>query len=171
MNKYNKNNKTDYDSRRSSEEILMQSLNRQTSLKVFASIALLMFGFFTIISETADANPTGSFFKSSTRRSRAKSVSFGSIGDVLVSWSANKEAAVNTTGGGYKVYYSQTSGFSIASAKFVDVPYSSGSQTSTSVLIPNLEQGTWYFKVVAYSTLNGGSVSLPSAEITVVVNP
>lgn len=133
-------------------------------------IALCLFILFT---ENADANPTGSFFKSSTRRSRVKSASFsnGTIRDVVVSWTANREAGVNNLGGGYKVYYSQSSGFNITTANSVDVPYVSGSQAPTSVTLLHLEQGTWYFRVVAYSGIDGGSVSEPSAEMALVVTP
>jgi len=87
-----------------------------------------------------------------------------------ISWTANKETAVNSAGGGYKVYYSQTAGFNVQTASFVNVPYQSGSATPNSVQLTNLTAGTWYFRVVAYSSLNGGSQSAPSAEISLVVN-
>ena len=87
--------------------------------------------------------------------------------NVAITWSANHEAAVNRTGGGYRVYYSNTPNFAIGSATQVDVPYVSG-PTSPVTNTLTLVAGTYYIKVVAYSTLNPAG-STPSAEIQVVV--
>ncbi len=86
---------------------------------------------------------------------------------VQVSWAANREAAVNRPGGGYKVYYSQSPGFDIATASVKDVPYSSGATApvSTTIILPI---GTHYIKVVAYSVLNADGSS-PSAEFSIAV--
>src|SRR5215831_9946110 len=92
--------------------------------------------------------------------------------DVRVSWTANREAAVNRSGGGYKVYYSKTPGFDIAGAKSLNVPYQSGQMAPSSGTL-NLSSGTYYIKVVAYSSIVGTSgtpsSSQPSAEVSVVV--
>lgn len=90
---------------------------------------------------------------------------------VRVSWTANREAAVNTTGGGYRVYYSTTSGFDTATADYVDVPYVAGPTSPTSVDIPNFMAGTYYFKIAAFSALNppgqtGGSMSSPGTQFS-----
>ncbi|GAB4348928.1 MAG: hypothetical protein Kow006_10030 [Gammaproteobacteria bacterium] len=88
------------------------------------------------------------------------------VSTVTVSWTANVEAAVNSAGGGYRVYYSTTPGFDIATANFVDVPYTAGPAAPTSTDL-QLATGTHYIKVTAYSALNpSGSAS--SAQITVV---
>ncbi|MDY6933458.1 MAG: Ig-like domain-containing protein [Spirochaetota bacterium] len=89
---------------------------------------------------------------------------------VRITWEANREKAVNSAGGGYKVYYSQTNDFDISGASSIDVPWVSG-QTPTSITIPltSLSSGTWYIKVVAYSALGGGSVSEPSTQSSIVV--
>ncbi len=94
---------------------------------------------------------------------------------ISLSWSANRETAVNNTGGGYSVYYSTTPGFGIndAGVTTVDVPYVSGAQAPTNTIV-SLTSGTYYFKVVAYSALNppgssGGSQSQPSTEMSIVV--
>lgn len=87
--------------------------------------------------------------------------------NVAISWSANHEAVVNRTGGGYRVYYSNTPNFAIGSATQVDVPYVGG-PTSPVTNTLTLVAGTYYIKVVAYSTLNPAG-SAPSAEIQVVV--
>ena len=94
------------------------------------------------------------------------------IPNVEVSWTANLETAVNTTGGGYRVYYGTHPGFSTSSASSVDVPYVSGASTPTSVKLTGLHSGIYYFKVVAYSALNPpggstGSTSSPSSEISI----
>ncbi|MFP4611187.1 MAG: hypothetical protein ACLFQT_09210 [Thiohalophilus sp.] len=86
---------------------------------------------------------------------------------VAVSWDANRESGVNSSGGGYRVYHSTTSGFDIGSADFVDVPYVSGSSAPTSTEL-TLSSGTHYIKVVAYSALNP-SGSAPSDENVVYV--
>ncbi len=90
---------------------------------------------------------------------------------VQVSWTANKETAVNKFGGGYKVYYSTTSGFNINTATFVNVPYVSGASAPVTTTISNLLAGTYYFKIIAFSALNTvgvttGSTSIPSAEFS-----
>ncbi len=87
--------------------------------------------------------------------------------DVTVSWEQNRETAVNSLGGGYRVYYSTTENFNITNANVVDVLYVSGPATPTSIII-SLSSGTYYFKVVAYSNLNP-SGSGPSRETSVSV--
>lgn len=85
---------------------------------------------------------------------------------VQVSWTANRETAVNNPGGGYKVYYSPTAGFAIGSANVVDVPYAGAAVPTTTNL--TLTSGTHYIKVVAYSALNPAG-SAPSSETAVTV--
>ena len=104
-----------------------------------------------------------------------KTVSPPTIRTVTVSWNANHETAVNAPGGGYKVYYSTSSGFDISDAGVgvVDVPFVAPPTTPTSVSL-QLVSGQYYFRVVAYSTLvapwgSGGSMSAPSAQIALLV--
>lgn len=94
--------------------------------------------------------------------------------DVLVSWTANKETAVNRVGGGYRVYHSKTKGFDVASAEVTEVPYVSGDWAPTSVVLKQLSPGTYYIKVVAYSSMmlpdgSSNSVSPASPEILLSV--
>lgn len=86
--------------------------------------------------------------------------------NVQISWTANRETAVNSPGGGYKVYYGSTAGFTVPSSNVVDVPFVSGTAPTSANL--TLTSGRHYFKVVAYSTLNT-SGSAPSAETSVLV--
>jgi hypothetical protein len=86
---------------------------------------------------------------------------------VVVSWTANHEAAVNRSGGGYRLYYSTAPGFALDSATLVDLPYAAGPTAPTSTTL-TLDPGVYYFKVVAYSSLNTTG-SAPSAEVQVVV--
>jgi hypothetical protein len=88
---------------------------------------------------------------------------------VDVTWTANKERAVNQAGGGYKIYYSQIPDFNYATESFVNVPYVSGALAPTEGQITGLTPGIWFIKVVAYSSIEGGGVSSPSAEMTVVI--
>ena len=97
------------------------------------------------------------------------------IRNVTISWNPNRETAVNTTGGGYKVYYSSTSGFNITDTgvSVIDVPFVAPPRAPTSVNI-DLLSGRYYFRVVAYSALispwgSGGSTSMPSAQISILV--
>lgn len=85
---------------------------------------------------------------------------------VQVSWTANRESGVNSSGGGYKVYYSSAAGFDITGANVTDVPYTAGSAPTTTNV--TLTSGTHYVKVVAYSALNPAG-SAPSSETTVTV--
>ncbi len=100
----------------------------------------------------------------------------GSKKSVTVSWQANREKAVNQPGGGYRVYYSTSPGFSITKAPSVNIPYVSGSQAPTQAVLSNLPSGakTVYIKVVAYSALKRdgkgpGSESEPSDEVSVSI--
>jgi len=102
-------------------------------------------------------------------------VSPQTIRAVNVSWSANRETAVNTPGGGYKVYYSVSSGFDITDAgvTVVDVPFIAPPAAPTSISL-QLVSGQYYFRVVAHSALiapwgSGGSMSAPSAQIALSV--
>lgn len=83
---------------------------------------------------------------------------------VAVSWNANRESGVNSTGGGYRVYHSTTAGFDIGGADVVDVPHASGTTPTSTTL--TLSSGTHYIKVVAYSALNPTG-STPSSQIAV----
>lgn len=87
--------------------------------------------------------------------------------DVEISWTPNRETAVNAPGGGYRVYYATTSGFDLTAAAVVDVPNQGTAPTPTSTII-NFPSGAHYIKVTAYSALNP-SGSSPSAESEVIV--
>lgn len=96
----------------------------------------------------------------------------GPAPSVEVSWTANREKAVNKTGGGYRVFYSRTSGFDTSSASYYDVPYVSGPTAPVSRVFTNLLIGSTYFKVSAYSNLNApgstsGSISEASTEFSI----
>ncbi|MCW7492464.1 choice-of-anchor D domain-containing protein [Leptospira sp. 2 VSF19] len=91
--------------------------------------------------------------------------------DVLVTWSATNEKAVNDTDGGYNVCYSKTSNFTavpIANSIFCVAVPNVGGNTPTSKTISVPSYGTWYFKVYSYGKYNttGG---LPSTQVSVVV--
>ena len=89
-----------------------------------------------------------------------------------VTWTANREKAVNTTGGGYTIYYCMSSGFNIGDpgVASINVQYTSGPSTPTtkSVSLPS-GSGTWYFKIKAYSALNSGSFSELSSQQSVSI--
>jgi len=91
---------------------------------------------------------------------------------IQVSWNASLATAVNRSGGGYRVYYSSSSGFNTGEVGVteIDVPYISGVSAPTSVLI-EVGSGTYYVRVAAYSALNapgtsGGSTSTVTPQIT-----
>lgn len=86
---------------------------------------------------------------------------------ILVAWSPNRETAVNTTGGGYKVYYSSTDPLvPVLTSSVVNVPYVSGALAPTTTELTSLTSGTYYVKVVAYSARNTtGSTSAVSSLV------
>ena len=89
-----------------------------------------------------------------------------------VSWTPNREKAVNSINGGYRLYYSTShipaTGFE--GVTHVDIPYVSGSWAPTSKTLDlGPGAGTWYIRVTGYSGLNGGSASQPSTETSVVI--
>jgi hypothetical protein len=91
-----------------------------------------------------------------------------SVGNVRISWAANREAAVNRAGGGYWVYVGTSPNFDINTAIVgVTVPYVLGPLAPTTAAV-QLASGTYYIKVVAYSSLNPTG-SVPSSEFSVTV--
>ncbi|MEA9358559.1 hypothetical protein SHI21_20145 [Bacteriovorax sp. PP10] len=98
----------------------------------------------------------------------------GPAPSVQISWNANREKAVNKTGGGYRIYYSRTSGIDPASASYYDVPYVAGPTAPVTKTLSNLLIGTTYFKVSAYSNLNApgstsGTMSDTSTEFSITL--
>lgn len=93
--------------------------------------------------------------------------------NVNVTWTANPETAVNTTGGGYVVAYSQNPDASYSQADKLTVPYVSGPTAPVSATI-NIPPGTYYIKIYAYSALNpagssSGSLSAASTASVITV--
>ncbi len=85
--------------------------------------------------------------------------------NILVTWSANHERVVNQVGGGYRVYFSTSPGFSIVGATYIDAPYVSGSFAPTSVILPSLTAGaTYYVKVVAFSNVTFPGSATPATS-------
>ena len=92
-----------------------------------------------------------------------------------LAWDANPETAVNSAGGGYRVYYSSNSGFNPVDGGVteVNVPYTSGATAPTTVVIP-LGSGTYFVRLAAYSALNapgttGVSISTATPQISLTV--
>jgi len=84
---------------------------------------------------------------------------------VNISWAANREAAVNSAGGGYTV--------AINGQVPINVPFASGSLAPTTTTA-SLPAGNYTVTVTAYSALSpsggtSGSTSLPSATFTFAV--
>jgi hypothetical protein len=75
-------------------------------------------------------------------------------GSLTINWDANHEKSVNAPGGGYLVYFANAPGVNTTSASNVVVPYVSGAQAPTSVTLSSLTPGTYYFRVVAYTSFN-----------------
>jgi len=75
---------------------------------------------------------------------------------VTISWAANREAGVNSAGGGYKV--------AISAQPVIDVPYASGATTPTTT-IAHLPSGSYSVTVKAYAALDaqGGTSGTSSA--------
>lgn len=93
---------------------------------------------------------------------------------VTLHWTANRESAVNRTGGGYRVYVCDYSGFSLSRAIVKEVPYVSGLTAPTTLQLTGVDSGNLYVRVVAFSALNApsstaGSASAASSQALVVV--
>ncbi len=89
--------------------------------------------------------------------------------DVTINWNANREAKVNLANGGYNVYISTVSGFSISGVTPISVPYAGGAQAPTSTITP-LSSGTYYVRVAAYGLVNGiNTPSLASSQVVITV--
>lgn len=83
-------------------------------------------------------------------------------GSIRISWDANHESAVNSPGGGYRVFISQTADFDPASVTPSLVPY-----TQTSFEIRSWRSGTYYVRVQAFTP--SGEASEISAATAVQV--
>jgi hypothetical protein len=113
----------------------------------------------------------GPGFKAATNFSSLSSSSdaySGGTGVITVAWQANREKNVNSTGGGYRVYYTQVAGFK-PSLPFKTIPYVSGTSAPVSTTLNGLIPGTYHLYVVGFSTTNA-SGSAPSIEATAVVH-
>jgi len=96
--------------------------------------------------------------------------------NIQVSWDANRDAAVNTSGGGYRVYYATTAGLALTdpAVTMADVPYISGLAAPLSTILSVTSGNVYYFRVAAYSALNrsgqtGGTESQPSSRFSLNV--
>lgn len=87
---------------------------------------------------------------------------------VRITWDASPEKTVNSVGGGYRVYYSLTEDFELYTATYQNVPYVSGTHSPTMADIEILSNGTWYFKIISYSTTSVQG-SEPSQEVSVEI--
>ena len=91
--------------------------------------------------------------------------------NVTIHWAANKELRVNQSGGGYKVYISQTSGFNIDDSDVItlDAPWVSGTQAPLSK-VQALTSGTYFVRVAAYTSFPVSNTSSEaSSQIRVSV--
>ncbi|MFV1984431.1 MAG: hypothetical protein ACC657_12895 [Thiohalomonadales bacterium] len=88
-----------------------------------------------------------------------------------INWVKNREIAVNSVNGGYRVYYSSSTPVTTTNS-FVDVPYSQVTKTTPVTANINIKTtGKYYFAVQAYSALNPptGSTSGLSDEFSLVI--
>ena len=86
---------------------------------------------------------------------------------VTLSWQANRESGVNSTGGGYQV---SISGQSVP----INVPFNAAFGVTPTTTTTVLYSGTYTATVRAYAVLDAqgggtGSLSAPSASISIVV--
>ena len=102
-----------------------------------------------IIGSGCESNNSSSTSNVTSTGSTATVSSLPHTGKLLVSWAVNHEKSVNSSGGGYKVYYS-TSATITGSTPFVSIPYTSPTWT----LLTGLSTGTYFINVIAYSALN-----------------
>lgn len=106
----------------------------------------------------AKANSSSLFKKINHPSSNSKSIK--------ISWNKNRESRVNSLGGGYKVYYSQSENFDISTAMVLDVPSTLTEQAATTANLKNLVPGTYYVKIRAYY---GNFLSEPSSEVSIAI--
>ncbi len=91
---------------------------------------------------------------------------------VTINWDANREVAVNSLNGGYRLFYGTSSPVT-ANDLMINVPFDANAQrtpTSTSIVLDT--GATYYFAVQAYSALNppSGSQSILSSEFSLAIN-
>ena len=87
---------------------------------------------------------------------------------VTISWDANNELNVNSSGGGYIVYYSITQNFDVDSAESIEVPFE---DHKTSVELEVETNTSYYVRIAAYQNINGTEyISTPSEEQRIFVS-
>lgn len=87
---------------------------------------------------------------------------------IRLSWASNRETAVNREGGGYRVFISRGTTFDRAKATMIPVPYVSGPEAPTSIVVPNTKRGTYSVSIEAYSN-STAAVSNLSEELALQV--
>ena len=99
---------------------------------------------------------------------QVKTSAFRNFYSVRISWAANRESAVNQTGGGYRVLICPGTIFDRTKAQVITVPYVSGAEAPTSTTLSEVRKGSYRVRVEAYSS-SIESVSGLSQEIAVQV--
>jgi hypothetical protein len=112
---------------------------------------------------------TSTFTATMTNTSTSTSTTTITAKSAVIRWAPNREKAVNSSGGGYRVYYSTQNNFNPSGAAFVAVPYVSGaeSRATMTATVTGLSSGTYYLKISAYSGLNAAGST--STQISVSV--
>lgn len=124
----------------------------ESRFRVTAVIALAVFLFSCTVPRNNEALAEETALASATQ-------------SLKISWIANREKAVNSAGGGYRVYYGRVPGFAVGTAAFVDVPFVAGATAPTAKTLMGLPAGDYYIRVAAYSQQNPEG-SIASAEIS-----
>ncbi|MBI1860411.1 MAG: hypothetical protein HYR96_05790 [Deltaproteobacteria bacterium] len=95
------------------------------------------------------------------------SLNLGTL-EAKLQWGPNREATVNRTGGGYRLFYQTNPNVDTANSPFIEVPFFSGSQAPSTLALGGLAAGTYYFKLVAFGSLKGvTNLSSESAEVSI----
>jgi hypothetical protein len=112
---------------------------------------------FSFVFAGCDFSPTGVRLKTGLAAQTESEATIVGTKSVTVSWDANRERAVNSVGGGYRVYFSRNGVFD-AITPFVTAAFTTGT-TPTAAALTGLASGTYTIRVVAFSAANpAGSV-------------
>lgn len=105
---------------------------------------------------------------SSSNNSTTPHIGTGPSRNVLVTWQANREKSVNSTGGGYQVCYGITPAYQTSGSVCTSVPYASGATAPTNTTLSIPGGSAVFIYVFGFSALNTSGAPAATPGLTLV---
>ncbi|EQA43751.1 hypothetical protein LEP1GSC050_1912 [Leptospira broomii serovar Hurstbridge str. 5399] len=141
------------------------------NIKNIWQIALLLLLLFFINcpgSGGGSLNPLIFLLAGSSNTASTGHIGTGPSRNVLVTWQANREKSVNSTGGGYQVCYGITPAYQASGSVCASVPYVSGATAPTGTTLSIPGGSAVFIYVFGFSTLNTSGAPAATPKLTLV---